>query len=128
MNQITGEIVEELISIKKRFYNELYSTEIEAINNACNILTHRFNRFDSTNTLINEHITSIHWQRDDIMTALEEQGYESNETNVNIVFNYLGLEKYLQEYSTEAGWEVIYNIISENKNVLKEKSNDKVQN
>lgn len=117
-SQIIGEIIEELISIKYRLSANLRDAELAAINNACNILSNRFNRFNVTDILINEYITSIHWQYDDIKLALEEKGFESSEENVAIIVNHLGLEKYIQEKGIEAGWEVIYGVISENKHKL----------
>lgn len=120
-NQIIGQIVETLISIKDRHADSLLRSEIEAINDACNILDHRFNRFDTADALINNHITSIHWQYDDIEAALIEDGFSSDEDNVSIVISHPGFEKYLQEHSIEAGWDVIHNVISEVKNKLKEK-------
>lgn len=117
MEQIIGEIVDRLIYIKDNC--ELKdSNDVEAINNACNILSHCFNRFATTKDLIDEHITSIHWRYDDIVSALADKGYEPNNDNVAIIVNYLGLEKYLQERGVEAGWEVIYNAISESKDKL----------
>lgn len=115
-----GEIVERLIYIKDNYGIEDLG-DLEAINNACNILDHRFNRFFLAQQVINEHITSIIWQDEDIKSALEEDGFDTCEENVAIVINSSGLEKYLQERGTEAGWDVIHNAISELSNKLVKK-------
>ena len=117
-NQTIGEITERLIRIKDSFKSSMSSEEIEAINDCCNILNHNFNRFATIQDLITEHITSIHWRYDDIMSALADKDYEPNKDNVDTIIYYPGLEKYLQEKGTEAGWEVIYNVISELKDKL----------
>lgn len=113
-----GAIIENMILIRDRYRDTLTSDEEQSLADACNILNHRFNRFDMPDTLINQHITSIHWMEEDIRTALEEKGFDTSEENVNKVCSYLGLEKYLQEKGIEAGWDVIYNIISELKDEL----------
>lgn len=115
-----GAIIENMILIRDRYRDTLTSDEEQSLADACNILNHRFNRFDMPDTLINQHITSIHWMEEDICTALEEKGFDTSEENVNKVCSYLGLEKYLQEKGIEAGWDVIYNIISELKDELEE--------
>lgn len=115
-----GAIIENMILIRDRYRDTLTSDEEQSLADACNILNHRFNRFDMPDTLINQHITSIHWMEEDIRTALEEKGFDTSEENVNKVCSYLGLEKYLQEKGIEAGWDVIYNIISELKDELEE--------
>ena len=115
-----GAIIENMILIRDRYRDTLTSDEEQSLADACNILNHRFNRFDMPDTLINQHITSIHWMEEDIRTALEEKGFDTLEQNVNKVCSYLGLEKYLQEKGIEAGWDVIYNIISELKDELSE--------
>lgn len=114
-----GEIIERLIYIKDN-YEIKDLQDLEAINEVCNILDYRFNRFDDSHQLRDNHITSIHWMDEDIRTALEKKGFSTSEENINKVCNYLGLEKYLQEKGIEAGWDVIYNIISELKDELSE--------
>ena len=116
---IIGEIVERLIYIKDT-YNVTSLNDLEAINEACNVLDHRFNRFDDSHELRNNHITSIHWIDEDIRNALTEKGFSDSDENVSKVCDYPGLEKYLQEKGIEAGWDVIYNIISELKDELSE--------
>ena len=113
-----GAIIENMILIRDRYRDTLTSDEEQSLADACNILNHRFNRFDMPDTLINQHITSIHWMEEDISTALEEKGFGTSEENINKICSYLGLEKYLQEKGIEAGWDVIYNIISELKDEL----------
>ena len=117
--QTVGEIVELLIRIKDR--NGIGSRdELEAINNACNILTKRFNRSTPANVLIYECITSIHWQEEDIKQTLEEEGFEPSDENVKIVLdNNLSLEKGLQETCCESGWEIINYAIVKCKDKLK---------
>ena len=114
-----GEIIERLIYIKDNYGIEDLR-DLEAINEACNVLDYRFNCFDDSHQLRDNHITSIHWIEEDIRTALEEKGFDTSEENVNKVCSYLSLEKYLQEKGIEAGWDVIYNIISELKDELSE--------
>lgn len=113
-----GAIIENMILIRDRYRDTLTSDEEQSLADACNILNHRFNRFDTPDILLNQHITSINWMEEDIRTALEEKGFDTSEENVNKVCSYLGLEKYLQEKGIEAGWDVIYNIISELKDEL----------
>ena len=52
MNQTVGEIIEELICVKDRLSAELWGTEIDAINNACNILNHNFDRMSTADELM----------------------------------------------------------------------------
>ena len=113
-----GAIIENIILIRDKYRDTLTSDEEKSLANACNILDNRFNRFDTSDILINQHITSIHWMDEDIRIALEEKGFSTSEENVSKVCNYLGLEKYLQEKGIEAGWDVIYNIISKLKDEL----------
>ena len=58
--------------------------------------------------------------KEDISTKKKEKGFGTSEENINKICSYLGLEKYLQEKGIEAGWDVIYNIISELKDELSE--------
>lgn len=113
-----GAIIENIILIRDKYRDTLTSDEEKSLADACNILDNRFNRFDTSDILINQHITSIHWTDEDIRIALEEKGFSTSEENVSKICNYLGLEKYLQEKGIEAGWDVIYNIISELKDEL----------
>ena len=113
-----GAIIENMILIRDKYRDTLTSDEEKSLADACNILDNRFNRFDTPDILINQHITSIYWMDEDIRIALEEKGFSTSEENVSKVCNYLGLEKYLQEKGIEAGWDVIYNIISELKDEL----------
>ena len=113
-----GAIIENIILIRDKYRDTLTSDEEKSLADACNILDNRFNRFDTSDILINQHITSIHWMDEDIRIALEEKGFSTSEENISKVCNYLGLEKYLQEKGIEAGWDVIYNIISELKDEL----------
>lgn len=113
-----GAIIENIILIRDKYRDTLTSDEEKSLADACNILDNRFNRFDTSDILINQHITSIHWMDEDIRIALEEKGFSTSEENVSKICNYLGLEKYLQEKGIEAGWDVIYNIISELKDEL----------
>lgn len=113
-----GAIIENMILIRDKYRDTLTPDEEKSLADACNILDNRFNRFDTPDILINQHITSIHWMDEDIRIALEEKGFSTSEENVSKVCNYLGLEKYLQEKGIEAGWDVIYNIISELKDEL----------
>ena len=115
-----GAIIENIILIRDKYRDTLTSDEEKSLADACNILDNRFNRFDTSDILINQHITSIHWMDEDIRIALEEKGFSTSEENVSKICNYLGLEKYLQEKGIEAGWDVIYNIISELKDELSE--------
>ena len=115
-----GAIIENIILIRDKYRDTLTSDEEKSLADACNILDNRFNRFDTSDILINQHITSIHWMDEDIRIALEEKGFSTSEENISKVCNYLGLEKYLQEKGIEAGWDVIYNIISELKDELEE--------
>ena len=108
-----GAIIENIILIRDKYRDTLTSDEEKSLADACNILDNRFNRFDTSDILINQHITSIHWMDEDIRIALEEKGFSTSEENISKVCNYLGLEKYLQEKGIEAGWDVIYNIVSE---------------
>ena len=115
---MVGQMVETLINIKDRYGDTLSRGEIEVINDVCNILDHRFNRFDTADVLIDEHITSIHWQTEDIKTALVDYEFSPTEDNINSVMSYPKFERYLQERSIAGGWDVIYNTISELKDTL----------
>lgn len=115
---IVGEVVEKLIHIKDHNRSTLTQVEIDAINNACNVLSHTFNRFTEVANILDDRITSIRWANADIQHALVEDGFEPDEDNVNIILNYPGLAKYLQERGIEAGWNVIHNAISDSKNSL----------
>ena len=42
--QTLGQVVERLIHIKDKFANLLELEEINAINDACNVIDHKFNR------------------------------------------------------------------------------------
>ena len=53
MNQTVGQTVEELITIKDRLSNYLDGSQVEAINNACNILDHKFSRFSTVDAILN---------------------------------------------------------------------------
>lgn len=113
-----GITIEHLIAIRDRYKDTMTSDERQALADACNILDKRFNRFDTPDILLNKYITSIHWQEADICSALKEKGYDISDENISKIFNYPGLEKYLQERGIEAGWEIIYNVISDLKDEL----------
>lgn len=115
---IIGEIVERLISIKEHNRNTLTSAEIDAINDACNVLSHSFNRFDNATSILEHRITTISWSDEDIQYVLEKDGFEPDTDNTNTILNYPGLAKYLQERGTEAGRDVIHSAISDSKNSL----------
>lgn len=51
-NQILGEVVERLIYIKDNYGIEDRG-DLDAINNACNILSHKFNRLDTVDKVLN---------------------------------------------------------------------------
>ena len=53
MNQTVGQTVEELISIKDKFAYDLTESQREAINNACNILDHKFDRLATIDEILN---------------------------------------------------------------------------
>ena len=108
---IIGEIVERLISIKDNC--ELVDeNDIEAINNACNILSKRFERLSESGYLINEHITSVDWYKEDFKKQLQEEGFEQSDENVKMVLKELHLiEKEIQERCGATGYDVIDNVI-----------------
>lgn len=116
-SQTIGEIIENLIYIKDNYGIEDLG-DLDSINNACNILSHNFNRFATADLLINEHITSIRWQHEDIMSALAEDGFEPNEDNVSVILNHFGLAEHIQERGIESGWDVIHSVISMHKDEL----------
>ena len=94
--QKIGEIIERLIYIKDS-YHLMDSNDIEAINNACNILSKHFNRMDDTNKLLYEFYTSTSFYHEDIIDILEENNIEINEDNINTIINYPGLRKHIKE-------------------------------
>jgi lambda repressor-like predicted transcriptional regulator len=59
-----------------------------------------------------EVILTIQWTKSDIVEALEKDGIEPCEENINKIISYRNL-KYLEEQSIERGWEVIGNVIRE---------------
>ena len=111
MNQTVGEIIEKLIYIKDNYGIEDRG-DLEAINNACNILSHNFDRLTTANILINGQVVNI------IKTALVENGFESNEKNVSLVFTYPKFAKHFEENGIEYSWPVIHNAILELKDKL----------
>ena len=50
-NQVVGEVVERLIYIKDN-YGIRDLNDLDAINNACNILSRKFNRLDTVDTVL----------------------------------------------------------------------------
>lgn len=54
MNQTVGQTVEELITIKDKLSSHLDGSQIEAINNACNILDYGFNRLATVDEVLNK--------------------------------------------------------------------------
>lgn len=111
-----GEIVERLIYIKD--HNKFTLRELEAINEACNMLSHNFNYQSDSYHLRDSFIASVVWNKEDIEEALAEKGFDYCEDNINKVINHPYLKKSLEERSTERGWDVIYDIISELKDEL----------
>lgn len=115
-----GAVIEGLISIKDSYKDELCADELEAINDACNILSHRFNRFDVPEVIIHDHITSVSTSRSEVGDKLHEAGYLGNDDNINIL-RQNGLEKALQERMTERMWEVIDDLIAMNRERLEKR-------
>lgn len=113
-----GGIIDTLCLIKDRHRASLTSREIDTINNACNILDHCLNQCRTVDNILASHVTSVHWTEEDIMHALAEDGFEPDADNVKTILEYPGLAKYLQERSTEAGWDVIHSAISDSKKSL----------
>lgn len=113
-----GGIIDTLCLIKDRYRGSLSVREIDAINEACNVMEHCLTQFRTTDNVLASHVTSVHWSEEDIMHALAEDGFEPDADNVKIILDYPGLAKYLQERSTEAGWDVIHSVISDSKNSL----------
>ena len=111
--QTVGEIVEQLIRIKDRG-SVITRRDIESINNACNILSHTFNKSEMAGVLSNEYFASIRWQKEDIKQVLIEKGFEPSDENVNIVLNNdIKFANYISERSVEIGFEIIENEIYE---------------
>lgn len=110
--QTVGQVVDNLIAVKDRFANQLCGAEIDAINDACNILDHRCNRFDTAEYVINEYVGGVHWHTGDIERALAEDGYEPCNENVAIICNSDRFNKNLEERSIEDGWDVIHAAIN----------------
>ena len=50
--QTLGQVVERLIGIKDRLLNYLSPEEIDAINDACNVIDHKFDRHTKADTVI----------------------------------------------------------------------------
>ena len=113
-----GGIIDTLCLIKDRYRASLSVREIDTLNNTCNILDHCLNQFRTVDNILASHITSVHWAEEDIMHALAEDGFEPDVDNVKTILEYPGLAKYLQERSTEAGWDVIHSAISDSKKSL----------
>ena len=59
-----------------------------------------------------EVVLTIQWTKSDIVEALEKDGIEPSEENINKIISYHNL-KYLEEESIGRGWEVIGSIIRE---------------
>lgn len=82
MGMNVGAIVEYLISIKDMNKGKLTSDEIDAINDACNILSHRFPRMKDAESLINETLAGYEVSNTEAMDWLHEAGYAGNESNL----------------------------------------------
>lgn len=106
-----GEIIEHLITIKDAHRRELTSDEIISINDACNILEHRFLKYDTSEELVDKTFASILWKHDDIRKALEDKGFPPTDENVEKVLEDLCLQKDIESNGIEAGWDVIYSRI-----------------
>lgn len=81
MNMTVGAIVEYLICIKDKNRDSLTSDEIDAINDACNILSHRFPRTKDAEALINDSVAGYDVSKTEVMDWLHEAGYLGNENN-----------------------------------------------
>lgn len=106
-----GQIVENLINIKDTHKKELTSEEVDAINDACNILDHNFNRYDTKTEVVDNTIAKIRWCRDDIADALKEKGYLPSTANIDKVLRDISLKRSIQDSGIEAGWGPIYSRI-----------------
>lgn len=61
-----------------------------------------------------EVILTIQWTKSDIVEALEKEGIEASEENIDKIISYRNL-KNLEEQSIERGWEVIESLITSDK-------------
>lgn len=111
MGMHIGTIVETLINIKDRGKGCLTGMEVEALNDACNILDKCFLRFDTKQEVVDNTITTIRWKREDVRSCLVEDGYEGTEENVDKVLADKGLFKDIDNTCIEAGWGPIHSRI-----------------
>lgn len=102
--QTVGEIVEQLIRIKDRG-SVITRCDIESINNACNILSHTFNRNETAGRLINECFANVRFNREDVKEMLKSDDYEPSDENTDIVIS--SIEDYLMGSCTEHGYDVL---------------------
>ncbi len=82
MNQLIGEIVERLIYIKDN-YDIKDRRDLEAINNACNILSYKFDRLTSVNMLLDKKCISSDKKQ---VLSDEEQMKEKIITTMKLMF------------------------------------------
>lgn len=82
--QTVGEIVEQLIRIKDRG-SVINRDDIESINNACNILSHMFNKNEMAGEVINECFANVRFNRASIRNYLKENDYETSDENVDAI-------------------------------------------
>ena len=102
--QTVGEIVEQLIRIKDRG-SVINRDDIESINNACNILSHTFNKSEIAGGLMNECFANIRFNREDVKEMLKSDNYEPSDENADIVIS--SIEDYLMGSCTEHGYDVL---------------------
>lgn len=82
MNMTTGSVVEHLIYIKDKNRKSLTPDEIDAINNACNILNHRFLRMADAESLVDDSVAGYDVSKVQVMDWLHEAGFLGNESNL----------------------------------------------
>lgn len=59
-----------------------------------------------------EVILKIEWTKSDIIEALEKEGIEPSEENIQKITSYKNM-RHLEEQSIETGWEVIENMVND---------------
>ena len=102
--QTVGKIVEQLIRIKDRG-SVITRCDIESINNACNILSHTFNRNETAGRLINECFANVRFNREDVKEMLENDDYEPSDENADVVI--ASIKDYLVGTCYEYGCDII---------------------
>ena len=80
-----GEVVELLIGIKDGCRDRLTRREIDALNDACNILDHAFPAMETKSGVVDDVVCRTALTRDNVKSALSWRKYVPSDANVDKV-------------------------------------------